>query len=136
MSNSEWKLIDASNMVLGRLCSVAAKKALMGQKIVITNSKDAVISGRKNSIAAHYLHYKNIKTHTNHRKGPFRVGIRPDIFIRKTIKGMLPWSKPRGKDAYARVHSYISKIPEGKLDQYGEMEKIILSTMVMVQSQI
>jgi len=121
-----WKVIDGTNLILGRLCSKVAKLTLMGEKIVIINSKRVQISGNKRQIVAHYIHYKNIKTRSNPRKGPFRVGIRPDIFIRKTIRGMLPMKKQRGKDAIARVHTYISSIPEAKKAQYGSIEKMEL----------
>ena len=35
----------------------------------------------------------------------------PDRFVRRTIRGMLPWKITRGKEAYKRVMCYIG-IPE------------------------
>ncbi len=37
-------IIDANNMILGRLASFAAKKALLGEKIDVINCEKAVIS--------------------------------------------------------------------------------------------
>jgi large subunit ribosomal protein L13 len=121
---SKWKKIDASGYILGRLCSKVAKRALLGEKIVITNAKFAEISGNRRQIIDKYQQYKNVKTASNPRKGPFRVGIRPDIFVRKTIKGMLPKNE-RGKKAISLIHVYITEIPEDK-NQYGECEDFSL----------
>ncbi|MHA1821893.1 MAG: 50S ribosomal protein L13 [Promethearchaeota archaeon] len=126
MANIKWKIIDASGYVLGRLSSKVAKMALMGEHIVLINSQDVVISGNRRQILEHYKHYKTIKTASNPRKGPFRVGTRPDIFLRKTIKGMLPKNE-RGKLAIARVHCYIKGIPEDKKSQYGVPEEVELN---------
>ena len=118
---SKWKKIDASGLILGRLCSKIAKRALLGEKIVITNAKFVKISGNRKLIIERYQQYKNVKTASNPKKGPFRVGIRPDIFVRKTIRGMLP-KNDRGKNAIALVHVYITEIPTDK-NKYGEMEE-------------
>jgi ribosomal protein L13 len=77
----QWKLIDAKGLILGRMCSHVVKLSEVGQHIVIINGKDAIVSGAKNNINEHYQHYKNIKTRTNPKHGPFRVGSRPDIFV-------------------------------------------------------
>ena len=121
---SKWKKIDATGLILGRLSSHIAKRVLLGEKIVITNAKFVEISGNRRQIIDHYQHYKGIKTATNPKKGPFRVGTRPDIFVRKTIKSMLPKNE-RGKKAIALVHVYITDIPEHK-NQYGECEDFSL----------
>jgi len=113
-------------MILGRLSSKVAKLALMGENIVIINAKDVVVSGNKRQIIERYNHYRQIKTRSNPKKGPFRVGLRPDTFIRKTVRGMLPMKKQRGKDAIRRVHVFISSIPDEKQIQYGTPEIIII----------
>ncbi len=117
---TKWKKIDATGLILGRLCSHVAKRALLGDKIVITNAKLVEISGNRRQIIDRYQQYKSVKTASNPKKGPFRVGIRPDIFVRKTIKGMLPKNE-RGKKAISLVHVYITDIPEDK-NKYGEFE--------------
>ena len=120
----KWKLIDANKLILGRLSSKVAKLVLMGENIVIINAKDVIVSGNKKQIIGRYNQYKQIKTRSNPKKGPFRVGLRPDTFVRKTVRGMLPMKKQRGKDAIRRVHVFISSIPEEKLVNYGNPEII------------
>lgn len=121
---NKWKKLDASGLILGRLASNVAKRALLGERIVITNAKFVEISGNRRQIIGHYQHYKNIKTRSNPKKGPFRVGIRPDIFVRKIIQGMLPKNE-RGKNAIALIHVYITDIPSDK-NQYGDLEDFSL----------
>ena len=47
-------IINANNLILGRLASFAAKQALLGEKIEIVNSEETVIIGSKKVIYAKY----------------------------------------------------------------------------------
>ncbi len=116
----EYLLIDATNKILGRFCSQVAKKALLGEKIVIINAKEAIISGTKRNIHEKYLSKLNISTATNPRRGPFWPR-RPDTFMRNVIKKMLPTKKIRGKDALKRVHVYIGAIPHRYQNRYQKL---------------
>ena len=107
----EYQLIDAKDKIFGRFCSQIAKKALLGEYIVIINAKDAIISGTKSNIHENFLAKLNISTATNPRRGPFWPR-RPDTFMRNAIKKMLPRKKLRGKEALKRVHVYIEDVPE------------------------
>jgi ribosomal protein uL13 len=117
---NEYQLYDATNKILGRFCSIIAKKALLGEYIVIINAKDAIISGTKRNIHDKYLAKLKISTATNPRKGPFHDR-RPDTFMRRVIKQMLPRKKLRGKEAIKRVHIYISDIPERFKNKYQKL---------------
>ncbi|MFX0002617.1 MAG: 50S ribosomal protein L13 [Candidatus Hodarchaeota archaeon] len=116
----EYQLYDATNKILGRFCSIIAKKALLGEFIVIINAKDAIISGTKKDIHENYLAKLKISTATNPRRGPFHER-RPDTFMRRMIKQMLPRKKLRGKEAIKRVHVYISDIPERYKNKYQKL---------------
>jgi large subunit ribosomal protein L13 len=113
----EYLLLDAKNKILGRFCSQVAKRALLGERIVIVNAKYAIISGSKRDIHEKYLSKLNISTATNPRRGPFWPR-RPDTFMRNIIKKMLPTKKIRGKEALKRVHVYIGAIPERFQNKY------------------
>jgi large subunit ribosomal protein L13 len=117
----EYQLYDATNKILGRFCSIIAKKALLGEHLVIINAKDAIISGTKRDIHEKYLTKLKISTATNPRRGPFHER-RPDTFMRRVIKQMLPRKKLRGKEAIKRVHVYISDIPERFMNKYQVLE--------------
>ena len=116
----EYQLIDAKDKILGRFCSQIAKRALLGEYIIIINAKDAIISGTKRDIHEKYLAKLNISTATNPRRGPFHER-RPDTFMRRVIKQMLPRKKLRGKEALKRVHVYITDIPERFKSRYQKL---------------
>jgi large subunit ribosomal protein L13 len=113
----EYQLLDATDKILGRFCSQVAKKALLGEYIVIINAKNAILSGTKRDIHEKYLTRLNVSTATNPLRGPFHER-RPDTFMRRVIKQMLPRKKLRGKEALKRIHVYISDIPERFKNRY------------------
>lgn len=116
----EYLLLDATDKILGRFCSQVAKKALLGERVVVINAKHAIISGTKKNIHEKYLKKLNISTATNPTRGPFWPR-RPDTFMRNIIKKMLPRKKIRGKEAVKRVHVYISGIPERFQKRYQKL---------------
>ncbi|KKK46445.1 hypothetical protein LCGC14_0575060 [marine sediment metagenome] len=117
----EYQVVDATNKILGRFCSQIAKKALLGDYIVVINAKDAIISGSKRNIHEQFLAKLNISTATNPLRGPFHER-RPDTFMRRVIKQMLPRKKIRGKEALKRVHVFISDIPERFKIKYQKLK--------------
>lgn len=100
-------IIDAKNLILGRLATYAAKKALEGTEIKIVNCQDAVIIGTKKFVLQNYKAKQQRKTP---KKGPFIPKI-PDRFVKRTIRGMLPYKKTHGKEAFKRIRCY-KTLPE------------------------
>ena len=113
----EERIIDAEGLILGRMASHIAKRLLNGEKIIIVNAEKAIISGRRLSILKEKHDFLQIG---HFRKGPYHPR-RPDMIVKRTIRGMLPRKKPRGKDALKKLRVYIGvpKDYEGK-----EKEKI------------
>ena len=96
-------VIDASGLVLGRLASYVAKEALNGRKVVILNSEKVFVTGSKDSILEEFLH----KVHVgSSRKGPYYSRM-PDKIVKRTIRGMVKFTKYKGREAYKRVMAYI-----------------------------
>ena len=50
MAISSVTIIDASNLLLGRLASIIAKRLLSGEEIIVVNAEKAVISGNRENI--------------------------------------------------------------------------------------
>jgi large subunit ribosomal protein L13 len=100
-------IIDAKGLVLGRMASIIAKRLLQGETLTIVNAEKAVISGKKQSRVKEAKTFLEIG---HPKKGPFHPR-RPDQIVRRTIRGMLPWKKPKGKQAYKRLKVLI-EIPE------------------------
>ena len=96
-------IIDATNLKLGRLATVVAKAALQGEEVIIVNCEKAVITGNKEYIVSKY---QARRERGGPHWGPFFPRM-PDRFVRRTIRGMLPYKTPRGRDALKRVMCYI-----------------------------
>jgi large subunit ribosomal protein L13 len=96
-------VIDASGAVLGRLCTVVAKRLLAGEEIAIVNAEKAIITGKKNTVKAHYKQEREVGTY---RKGPFYPRM-PDRLVKRTVRGMIPYQTPHGRVAYKRLRCYI-----------------------------
>lgn len=95
--------IDATNLIIGRMSSYAAKQALLGNSVNIFNCEKAVMTGDKDGIAEKYRY--RIKETGTPQKGPF-ISRSPDRFVRRQLRGMLPHKKPRGKAAWKRILCY------------------------------
>jgi large subunit ribosomal protein L13 len=100
-------IIDATNAVMGRLASYAAKQATRGKKVVIVNVEKAIITGNKRSIIEHYLHKR--ERVGSSQKGP-KVARSPEKILKRTIRGMLPYKKNRGKAVFKSIICY-NKVP-------------------------
>lgn len=100
-------IIDGKDLVMGRVCTFAAKKALLGEKVDIVNCEHMIITGNRDHIFSEIKRRKDMGTY----KGPhlFRV---PDRFVRRTVRGMLPYKQPRGMAALKKIMCYRG-VPEG-----------------------
>ncbi len=100
------EIVDASNLILGRMATYVAKRALEGRRITIVNAERAVISGTKARVVARAKLKLKTRTLANQDKAP-KHPRRPDNYVRRVVRGMLPWKKSRGKDAFRRVRVFI-----------------------------
>ncbi len=104
-------VIDASNLILGRMASIVAKKLLEGYKIVIVNAEKAVVSGEPRRVISSYQLLLGVKTLRN----PYKWGVRrprtPDRIVRSAIRGMLPKNSPKGTRALRNLKVFIG-VPE------------------------
>ncbi|MEK6933206.1 MAG: 50S ribosomal protein L13 [Nanoarchaeota archaeon] len=105
-------IINAENTILGRLSTYAAKQALLGEKVEIVNCEKAVMTGTRENV---FLKYKNKQSPGDVNKKP-KVYKMPDMLVRRTIRGMLPWKRDRGREAYKRIFCYIG-LPESLKDK-------------------
>lgn len=100
-------IFDASGQILGRMCSVVAKRLLKGDNVVIVNVEKAILSGNPKATKALYL--EKIQR-GDPGKGPFFPKT-PEGIVRRTVRGMLPWNRTKGREAYKRLRVYTG-VPE------------------------
>ncbi len=105
-------LVNAEGLIVGRMCSKVAKRLLNGEEVIILNAEKAVFSGKKKSkvLEAHVFLEVGAP-----RRGPFHYR-RPDRFLRKAVRGMVPYKQPKGKNAYKRLKVFMG-IPLELKDQ-------------------
>jgi large subunit ribosomal protein L13 len=119
-TDSHFAVINADGHILGRLASMVAKRLLCGERIAIVNAERTVISGRISSVSQEYKERLRIRTLINPAKGPFHSR-RPDGIVRRTIRGMLPWDRARGKEAFRHLVVFIGVPQEFKNSQFESL---------------
>ncbi len=131
------KIYNGEGMVLGRLAARVAKDALMGEEVKIVNCEKVVISGAKVNTFALAKQKRGRGGHPMRRQTHSRL---PDRWVRRSIRGMLPWKQARGKEAFTRIRCYkgvpsectsqemitlndasVKKLPNLKYTTIGEM---------------
>jgi large subunit ribosomal protein L13 len=111
-------IIDADGLILGRLASHVAQRLLAGDEIIIVNAEKALITGGKEDVIAHFRHKRDVGSG---RKGPLYPRT-PHMMLKRTVRGMLPFYKPRGREAYKRLRVHISVPRELKGKKFDSVE--------------
>jgi len=99
-------------LILGRLGTYVAKNALLGEKVDIVNCESCVITGNRDKVFEDYDRFLKMGTPS---KGPF-VRRMPDRFVKRAIRGMLPYKKERGRKAFKNIKCYRG-VPDSLKDQ-------------------
>ena len=96
-------IVDANGAILGRLASKIAKELLKGEDIVVINSEKIVISGNPDAIFNRF-HEKRDRGYSS--KGPFYPQY-PDRILVRSVRGMLPYKKEKGKKALKKLKVFM-----------------------------
>ena len=96
-------VIDADGLLLGRMASIVAQRALAGEEIAIVNVEKAIVSGSRAQVLANYT----TKRERGSREGGPFFPRRPDHIVKRTIRGMLPYKRERGAAAFTRIKTYV-----------------------------
>tara|TARA_Y100000034_G_C6897857_1_gene414409 strand:+ start:2623 stop:3042 length:420 start_codon:yes stop_codon:yes gene_type:complete len=111
-------ILDAKDLIVGRMATFVAKKSLLGEKIDVVNCEKAIITGNKKEIFERYRKQRD-------RGGPFHgpfLPKMPDRFLRRSIRGMLPYKQEKGRKAFERIMCHIS-VPKQFKDKKMETVK-------------
>jgi len=112
-------IYDAENQILGRAAAVIAKQLLDGEVVAVVNVEKAVVSGSRKYTLSNY----DEKTRRGDpHKGSFFPRT-PDGMFRRTVRGMLPMKKTKGRAAYRRLRAHIG-VPEELAGRPQEFRKI------------
>ncbi len=112
-------VVDGAGLVLGRMSSQVAKRLLNGEKVIIVNAEKTVISGKRKSKVAEAKQFLEVGAP---ERGPFHYR-RPDRIVRKTVQGMLPIKKAKGKNALANLRVFMG-VPVELKDRKAETVEV------------
>ncbi len=115
------KIIDATDCIAGRLASHVAKELLRGNEIYIVNAEKAVITGNKSFVINHF---KEKISRGDPYHGPFYPR-KPERILKRIVRGMLPYKKPRGREAFKRLKVFISVPDELKNEDKIKIKNLI-----------
>ncbi len=122
---TDMTIIDANNLILGRMASNVARRLLSGEEIKIINAEKVIISGRKD---ATFERYKMYTDRGSREFGP-HFPRRPDHIVARTIRGMIPHKKMTGREAYNRLKVYIGIPPELSKEQASTLENASITRL-------
>lgn len=111
--------LDASELIVGRFATVAAKKALLGEDVTIVNCENAVMTGGKRMVIGKYKRKWEMGIPS---KGPY-LHRKPDRFVKKIIRGMLPYKQKKGEMAFKRIICHIGVPEDIKDEKFETLEK-------------
>lgn len=114
-------IVDASKQILGRISSKIAKKLLNGEKIEVINSEKAIVTGKPDEILERY---KKKKKRGDPYHGPYYPK-KPDKILRRSIRGMLPYKKSKGREALQKLNVFIGNPNNKKGKKIGKNKEEI-----------
>lgn len=115
---------------MGRAASQIAKMLLQGEQVQLVNAEKMVILGNRHSLVERYQQRRRLQNKGKPEHSPHWPRV-PHMLVKRIIRGMLPWKKTRGREAFRRLRVY-SGIPKdaqsaGSLDsaQFNKQSRSI-----------
>jgi len=109
-TKSSTTFVNADGLIVGIMSTYVAKRLLNGEQVIILNAEKAVYSGKKKSKIAEAKEFLEVGAP---ERGPFHYR-RPDRMVKKTVRGMLPFKQPKGKEAFKLLRVYMGVPAEFK----------------------
>jgi large subunit ribosomal protein L13 len=113
--------INADSCIAGRLSSIVSKELLKGNNVHVVNAEKAVISGSPEH-TLEKIKEKIARGDPYH--GPFYPRS-PERILKRMVRGMLPYKKPMGMQAFKGLRVYISVPEELEGREFKKIENII-----------
>lgn len=98
-------VIDGTNLIFGRAASQIAKKLLNGEDVQLVNAEHMVMIGNPPALIERFKLRRQVQHKGTPERSPSWPKV-PNLLVRRMIRGMLPWKKPRGKSAYKKLHVF------------------------------
>jgi large subunit ribosomal protein L13 len=121
-------VVDARDCILGRVASQVAERALDGETIAVVNAEETVITGSDDDVMGVFEKRAELGSDS----GPYYPK-RPDRIMKRSIRGMLPYKRPRGREAFEGVRVYVGNPFEDDTDVLEGTSLDRLSNIKFVQ---
>lgn len=100
-------IIDGEGLILGRLASKVSKILLSGENVTVLNAEKIMISGNRDWAYQKYKQRIDRASISNPRDMGPKYPRRPDDIFRRTVRGMVPYKKTKGREAYKRLKVHV-----------------------------
>ena len=104
-------VVDARACILGRVASQVAERALDGERVAVVNAERAVITGSEDQLVEKYQGRREVGSD----RGP-AYPRRPDRIFKRSVRGMVPHKRPRGREAIENVRVYVGNPYEDEVE--------------------
>ena len=121
-------VVDARDCILGRVASQVAQRSLDGERVAVVNAEDAIITGDEEDVMETYQKRADLGSDS----GPYYPK-RPDMIFKRAIRGMLPYKKSRGREAFENVRVYVGNPNEDDAEVLAGTSLDRLSNIRFVQ---
>jgi len=117
-------IVDGKDLILGRMATVVAKKLLAGKRVDVVNAEKIVVTGKKNAVMAKFKRRIDLRAKGNPERAP-KFPRTPHGLVRRSIRGMLPFKRKTGQDAFKRLRVHIGLPEEFKDAKTFKIEKAV-----------
>jgi len=121
-------VVDARDCILGRVASQVAERALDGERVAVVNAERAVITGSYDDVVGTFQERRRVGSD----RGP-AYPKRPDGIFKRSIRGMVPHKRERGRRALENVRVYVGDpyddaevLPDTSLDRLSNITFVSL----------
>ncbi|MDD3233491.1 MAG: 50S ribosomal protein L13 [Candidatus Methanomethylophilus sp.] len=110
-------VIDAKNLVYGRLATNVADLIMKSEEVVVLNAEQLIITGEPSMVFATFKQ-KVDRGDISKRKGPY-LPRRADLIFKRCVWGMIPRYTTTGREAYRKLHVFV-----GEPKQFVDAKKV------------
>ena len=105
MSLAEFEadvVVDARDCIMGRVASQVAERAIDGERVAVVNAERAVVTGSEDDVVGTFQERRRVGSD----RGP-AYPKRPDGIFKRSIRGMVPYKRDKGREALENVRVYV-----------------------------
>ena len=113
---------DGEDVIFGRLASKVAKDLLKGNSVDVLNCEKIIVSGDKKLLVKKILARREMGSGGS-MKGPKYPRV-ADRLVKRMIRGMLPWDRMKGREAFRNLRVYTSDVKNQESGINGEVVKL------------